>query len=78
MVHHYFRLNEDVYRTDFKKFDGGLTGIDLDWRAVACQSNTLGTHPEKESLSDKDLRTEREGFEPPVRLTVHMLSKHAP
>jgi len=32
MARHYFRLHEDAYREDFKKFDGGLTGIDLSAR----------------------------------------------
>ena len=29
MVRHYFRLNADTYREDFKKFDGGLTRVDF-------------------------------------------------
>ena len=41
MVRHYFRLNEDAYRRDFKKLDGGLTGVDVSCRRLTHQSNTL-------------------------------------
>ena len=78
MVRHCFRLNADAYGEDFKKFDGGLSGIDLSRRDLTHESNTPGTHPKKQSLSDKDLGTERAGFEPAVRLPVHWFSKPAP
>ena len=64
MVRHYFQLNEDAYRKDFKKFNGGLAGVDLNGRDLTRQSNTLGTHCNERSLSNKDLGTERAGFEP--------------
>ncbi len=67
MVQHYFRLNEDSYRRDFRKFDGGLSGVDLSGREVTQQSNTLGTQSMKNPLSDKGLGTERAGFEPAVQ-----------
>lgn len=44
MVRHYFRLNEDSYRNDFKKFDSGLTAVDLTCRGLTQAGNTLGTH----------------------------------
>ena len=47
MVRHYFRLNEDAYRQDFKKFNSGLAGIDLSNGGATQQSNTLGTHSNK-------------------------------
>jgi integrase len=67
MVRHYFRLNEDAYRQDFKKFNSGLAGIDPNGRGVTQESNTLGTHSTGRPLSNKDLGTERAGFEPAVR-----------
>ena len=67
MVRHYFRLNVEAYRHDFKKLAEGVTGIDLSSRGLTRQSNTLGTQSKKKSLHNKDLRTERAGFEPAVR-----------
>ena len=66
MIHHYFRLNEDAYREDFKKFDSGLTGVDFDCQDLTHESNTPGTHPNENPLSDKGLEPERAGFEPAV------------
>ena len=63
-VRHYFRLNEDAYRQDFRKFDSGLSGVDVSCPPLTHESNTLGTHPTQEPLWDNDLQTERAGFEP--------------
>ena len=43
MVRHYFRLNEDAYRQDFKKFDSGLSGVDVSGPLLTHESNTLNS-----------------------------------
>ena len=65
-------------RTDFKKFAGGLSGVDLSGRPLTRRSNTPGTHPTGEPFVDKSLESERAGFEPAVRFPAHWFSKPAP
>ncbi len=63
-VRHYFRLNEDAYRQDFRKFDSGLSGVDVSWPPLTHERYTQGTHSTQEPLWDNDLQPERAGFEP--------------
>ncbi len=71
LVRHYFRLNDDAYREDFKKSPSGLTGVDLSGRGLTQERNTLGTHRKTNPVCDKGLGPERAGFEPAVRNKPH-------
>ncbi len=78
MVQHYFRLNDDAYAKDFKKYDSGLTGVDLGSPGLTRQKNTQRTQCKTKPLKNNDLESERGGFEPPVQSPAHWFSKPAP
>ncbi len=70
MVLHYFRLNEDAYRNDFKKFDSGLTGVDLTCRELTQAGNTAGTHLTSSSLASNNLGVEHSGPRPDILFSL--------